>query len=109
MRTLILLDLLGAKNPSLTWQFENTRDLFHRMQSIETRLRDAGVLQGSGGSPKDGTKSEQARPYLSVRLMCVCMKPLVCIWPSHVCKCCWYSAHVFMDSLRFIFMCARLF
>jgi len=50
MRTLMLLDLLGAARPSLTWRYEATMPLFARMQGMERKLRNAGLLKGSGGS-----------------------------------------------------------
>jgi glutaminyl-peptide cyclotransferase len=49
MRTLVLLDLLGAKQPALTWHFENTRPLFGVMQSVESKLRILSLLRGQGG------------------------------------------------------------
>ena len=48
MRTLVLLDLLGAKQPALTWHFENTRPLFGGMQSVESKLRNLSLVRGQG-------------------------------------------------------------
>ena len=48
MRSMALLDLLGAKKPELTWHFGSTRPLFEHMQACETRA--APYIRGEGGA-----------------------------------------------------------
>jgi glutaminyl-peptide cyclotransferase len=44
------LDLLGHKHAHVTWQFENTRPVFARLQAAERHLRATGKLKGNDGS-----------------------------------------------------------
>lgn len=57
MKTLILMDLLGQKEPELTSQFKDTQPVFELMQGVERRLQDEKMLKGQGGAP---TKEEPA-------------------------------------------------
>ena len=47
---LLQLDLLGHKHAHVTWQFENTRPVFERLQAAERHLRAAGKLKGNDGA-----------------------------------------------------------
>lgn len=47
---LILLDLLGAPNPSILSYFTDTAWLFDSLASAERRLYECGVLVGSEGA-----------------------------------------------------------
>jgi glutaminyl-peptide cyclotransferase len=53
----ILLDLLGAPNPSIQSYFLDTAWLFDGLVTAEMRLRDAGALDAAGKSAKDGWRS----------------------------------------------------
>ncbi|KAI0293610.1 glutaminyl-peptide cyclotransferase-like protein [Russula brevipes] len=48
---LVLVDLLGAANPQVRSYFPDTAWLFDALASAETRLRDAGVLDGAAVGP----------------------------------------------------------
>lgn len=47
---LILLDLLGAPNPSIRSYFTDTAWLFDSLASAEGRLHESGALMGSEGT-----------------------------------------------------------
>jgi glutaminyl-peptide cyclotransferase len=47
---LVLLDLLGAPNPSIRSYFTDTAWLFDSLASAERRLHEGGVLMGSEGT-----------------------------------------------------------
>jgi glutaminyl-peptide cyclotransferase len=48
---IVLLDLLGAPNPTIRSYFIDTAWLFDAMLSAETRIRDAGALDAAETSP----------------------------------------------------------
>ncbi|CAO1619813.1 unnamed protein product [Parajaminaea phylloscopi] len=54
---LVLLDLLGAKDPTVPSYFASTHWLFNELVSAEERLRSAGVLWPASSPSPEGSKS----------------------------------------------------
>lgn len=59
IEALILLDLIGAKNPRFYSSFPSTHGLFERLQRIETKLRKNDLIQSSSNNYFNGGLLQQ--------------------------------------------------
>jgi len=65
---LVLLDLIGAKNPKFSSFYENTHGLHSSLVQIEKSLRSAGQLEGNNNMflnrVSGGLVDDDHRPFL---------------------------------------------
>ncbi|XP_034483808.1 glutaminyl-peptide cyclotransferase [Drosophila innubila] len=68
IEVLVLLDLIGARNPKFSSFYENTHGLHSSLVEIEEELRKAGKLQGNNkmffNRPAGGFVDDDHRPFL---------------------------------------------
>lgn len=83
---LVLLDLIGARNPKFASFYENTNGLHSSLVQIEQALRVAGQLEGNNrmflNRPAGGLVDDDHRPFLeeNVPILHLITTPFPDVW-----------------------------
>ena len=73
---LVLLDLLGSKNPTVPSYFKTTHWAYKNMAEIEKRLRDLALFESSPNHPKNVKKRQQAKNASATKKKNMSAKPM---------------------------------